>query len=134
MAQKIIKLDKTKETKTESKSKKKIDGKAMLNNFKSTCLSLFHSFLFFGFCYVLILMFTILIPSILAYVLGSLGFESADANGAVLIVSLASALFLTAWIFICCFFVVRFVWKIYKRNMKKSLSQNTLDKLRELYH
>lgn len=128
MAEKIINIDQKK-----SGKKVKFDGKKILSDTKGILIGGFHTFLCVGICYIIIILFTILIPSIVAYILGSLGFSNDNATGAVFIVSLASGLFLTAWVFVLSFMFLRFIWKIYKRNMRNCLPKSIVDKMQSIY-
>lgn len=128
MAEKIVNINQKKESK-----KVKFDGKKILSDTKGIFIGAFHTLVCLGFGYIIIIMFTILIPSTVAYILGSLGFSNDNATGAMFIVSLMAALFLTAWIFVLSFMFLRFIWKIYKRNMKKCLPKSIVDKIQNVY-
>lgn len=122
--------NKNKAAKSDNKEKKSI-GKII----KQCLLGGFHTFFIVVFIYFIILFCTVMTPQILAYVLGGLGFGGNDIqSGAVLIVSLMAGFFLTAWIFVISFAVIRFCWKIYVSNMRKCLPKNIVSKIDSIFH
>ena len=91
---------------------------------------LFHTIMFCLVIYVLVLMGTIMLPGIMAYVLAGLGYTL--TTPAELMLSLFSGLFLTAWFFTITFVIVKKTSKIWLKNMKKTMSAEAVDRLNEL--
>lgn len=93
----------------------------------------FHTIAMLAASYFVILLGTISTPNILAYILGGLGFGGSEAqSGAVFIVSLCAGIFLTAWIFIGSFVLIRFFAKVYVRNIRRTLSEESNAKIDRL--
>lgn len=91
---------------------------------------LFYTIMFCLVMYVLVLMGTIVLPGIMAYVLAGLGYTL--TTPAELMLSLFSGLFLTAWFFTFTLVIAKKASKIWLKNMKKTMSTEAIDRLNKL--
>ena len=93
---------------------------------KRWLIRLFHTVFFLVFTYVFVLSCISVLPTGLSYMLASTGFTL--GNTAEVLLMQLIGLFIVAWIFVISLFVVRKALKLYIRNMKKTLSQEFIDK------
>ena len=120
-----MKKGKTKEVVT---GKRKGYGKMVFFGFFHTCALLALS-------YLIVLIGTIGIPTILAYILGGLGFGGSEVqSGSVFIVSMMAGFFLTAWVFVGSFVLVRGIARIYVRNMRNLFTDEMNAKIDRLFN
>ena len=73
--------------------------------------------------YLVIGLCTILIPSVMGYVIGSFGYTV--ANGAEFLLAGLSGLFFTAWVFFGSVLLLRRIWSVYMRAMKGTVVVGT---------
>lgn len=126
-------LLKTKIGKADSKMKEKTEAKQG-GYVKRFFIRIFYTFFMATACYFIILSGTLMTPSILAYVLGGLGFGGTEGqSGAVLIVSMMAGFFLTAWMFVISFMAVRFVWRTYVYKMRETFTDAMNERLDNLF-
>lgn len=105
-----------------------------VNKVKNFFARLFHTILIAAASYFTILLGTISVPTILAYILGGLGFGGSEAqSGSVFIVSMMAGFFLTAWIFVGSYMLLKALAKIYVRNIRRTLSDKTNARIDELF-
>lgn len=121
-------LREEKKRQKEVREKRKTEGTTV--SLKTWGVRLFHTFFFCLFTYVLVMMCTLLLPGIMAYVLAGLGYTL--TTPAELMLALFSGLFLTAWFFAASYFLVKKVGKIYMNNMKNTMSKEAVDRLNKL--
>ena len=81
--------------------------------------------------YFVVLAGTICVPTVLSYILGGLGFSGTDISqsSSVFIVSLCAGVFLTAWLFVFAFVIVKIIWRSYVNAVSKFLPDKVIDKL-----
>ena len=80
--------------------------------------------------YLIVMCATLFVPTIMAYVLGALGFTVMNVTEVLL--SAFSGLFLTLWLFTITKFLCKKIMKIYMINMKKTMSEDAVKRLDEL--
>lgn len=97
--------------------------------FSSLFFITFYTVLFFLFAYVVILFATTVLPMILAGILAGLGYTL--ANLAEVVLAGCVALFLTAWFFTLTFLLVKKVFGIYWRGVKKRLPEKRVADMNE---
>lgn len=105
---------------TESNTRKH-NGKSLA---RAWVFRFFHTiFMFFGAYFVLI--FTALnIPTIIPFILGGMGFSvTSGMSNAEYIVAFCAGIFLTAWLVIGDFLIIRAAWRLYKKNIKKTITK-----------
>jgi uncharacterized membrane protein len=108
-------------------------GTRILKFFKRWGLRLVYSAIMFLIAYLVILAGTMITPSILSYILGGLGFGGTDTQtGSVFVVSLMAGFFLTGWIFLISFIILRACWRVYIKNIRATLPEAVLERLDSL--
>lgn len=100
------------------------------NFIKRWAVRLFHTFFMLLFIYLVVISCTSLIPAGLGYIIGSLGYSLSSM--AEVLLAFFSGLFFTAWIFVGTLFLVKQVGKVYIRNIKKTLPQAAIERMKEL--
>lgn len=91
---------------------------------------LFYTFCMFMLLYVFIVGGTILIPTVMGYLVGSMGYSLSN-SGELLLAQLAG-LFFTAWVFAIGFLAIRFAWHRYIEGMQGTLPKQAADRLSRL--
>lgn len=85
-------------------------------------IRLFHTALMFFGAYFIIIATVLNIPVIIPFVLGGLGFTvTSTMSNAEYIVAFCAGIFLTLWLVIIDFLLVRAGWKLYKKNIHKTV-------------
>ena len=83
---------------------------------------IFHTLLMFFGSYAVIVGTTLEIPVVIPFILGGLGFSVTSAmSNAEYIVAFCAGLFLTLWLVIIDYLIVRLFWRTYKKNIKKTV-------------
>lgn len=101
---------------------------------KRFLVRVFHTVVMLLVNYLIVIIGTISVPTILAYILGGLGFGGSEGqSGSVFIVSMMAGFFLTAWIFVGSFVLIRGVVKIYIRCIRRTFSDEMNDKIDGLF-
>lgn len=90
---------------------------------KRWTVRLFHTLFFVVFVYVFVMSCVSLIPAALGYIVGSFGYTLESA--AEIILASLSGLFFTAWVFAVSFFIVKKVFGIYSKNIKKTIPEQS---------
>lgn len=86
---------------------------------------IFHTLLMLGGSYAVIITTVIEIPVIIPFMLGGLGFSvTSTMSNAEYIVAFCAGLFLTLWLVILDFLIIRAFAKLYRRNIDKTVSKN----------
>ena len=88
---------------------------------------IFYTFCFIMITYVLIVGGTIMVPTVMGYLIASMGY--AVSNNAEMLLSLLAGLFFTGWTFLISFLIIRFSWRRYISGMKGTVLGKAADKL-----
>lgn len=110
----------------DKKKPKEPFGTRFLKFCKRWIIRIFHTVFFLVFTYVFILSCISVLPLALSYILGATGFTL--ANNAEILLMMLTGLFFVAWIFAISLFVIKKALGLYIRNMKKTLSQEFINK------
>lgn len=102
----------------------------VFNFVKTWAIRLFHTAFLLMFAYLVVAICTLIIPTVMGFVIGSMGYTL--NNNAELLLAFLSGIFFTGWVFTGSFVLVKFVWKKYITNIKKTLPDFAADKLDEL--
>lgn len=122
-----------KKIKQKEAEKKKKFKENFGRNFVAITKAFFHTIFLIAITYFVVLFGTINIPNILAYILGGLGFGAANATGSEFIVSLMAGFFLTGWIFLISFIILRFAFRIYVRNIKLAFPDEWVEAIEKIF-
>ena len=115
-------IEKQKKEKAERKSKYPFSLTVFLKNW---FLRLFYTFFMLMAGYLIIAGCTVLIPVVMGYIIGSLGYNL--KTQAELLLSLFSGLFFAAWIFLISFYSLRFSWHKYIKAMKSTMADKSIE-------
>lgn len=103
-------------------------GKRFANFIKRWSIRLFHTVFFLVFVYVFLLSIVNVLPMSLGIILSATGFTLTTTSEVILVV--LTGLFIVAWVFVISRFAVVKAGQLYLRNMKKTLSQDFINKFK----
>lgn len=92
---------------------------------KRWIIRLFYTLFFSVFVYVLIMTCTSMIPVVMGYIVGSMGYDLSSV--AEVLLAGFSGLFFTAWIFTISYFLVKKAFGLYMKQIKKTIPKELLE-------
>ena len=84
----------------------------------------FYTVCFVMIAYVIVIGGTIMVPTVMGYLIGSMGYTV--SNNAEMLLSLLSGLFFGGWTFLISFFIIRFAWNRYINGIKHTFPDDIL--------
>lgn len=97
---------------------------------KRWIIRLFHTLFLVCFVYVFVMSCVSIIPAAMGFIVGGMGY-TLESAAEILLASL-SGLFFTGWVFVISFVIVRKVFGIYIKNIKKTMPESAGERLDDL--
>lgn len=101
-----------------------------INFIKLWAIRLFHTAFMMMLIYLVVAICTLIIPTVMGYVIGSMGYTL--TNNAEMLLAFLCGLFFTGWVFVGSFVAVRAIWRKFIANIKATLPEKAAERLENL--